>query len=91
MEPYSRTWNLEATCFERSSSSLNVTVSSPDPVLYAADVNAGFEVSRTSMVCFAPANGLPAASLTAPSSIWSSGWPIAFTAVLSAASRVNAR
>ena len=46
----SRMWSLEAECFEESSCSLNVTVNSPDPVLYTAEENVGFMVSCIVMV-----------------------------------------
>ena len=90
--PASLTWNLEATCFEESSGSLNVMVSRPWPVWYAADTKAGFIVSRTVMDwSAAAAMALPAVSVTAPASMSRCGAAMAFTVCLSAVLRLNVR
>ncbi len=91
-EPDSRTWNLEAICFEESSGSLNVTFSTPLPVLYTADVKLGRMVSFIVMVWFAAAAiALPAVSLTAPASMYRRGVGVELTEALAVEFRVRVR
>ena len=88
--PDSRTCSLEAACFEESSVSLNVTASTPVPVLYVADAKPGLEMSSIVMeLSESAAIALPAESLTAPASMSSCGVVIAFTEFLSVPLRVN--
>ena len=50
------TWNLEGTCLERSSGSLNVIVSTPVEFWYAADDTAG--LARSAVNCSTADAGL---------------------------------